>query len=98
MSVTVITRVSFDPSAKEELLAFNERSLPIIKRQPGLVRIRQMLAIDDHELASILEWDDLECHLQCMASPDFEAINAEWDAMIKAGKVRFELSVYRSLP
>jgi len=93
----VITRSSFSPDAEEEVLALARQSGPIARAQPGLKSMTMHIKHDRTQLMTYWHWARREDHENCMASDDWQAFMPKWEALIDAGKLKFDLDTYEIL-
>ena len=93
----VITRTFFDEDTKDKVFEISKNSLPIFKKQPGLIKIRMHVEHEQQQTLTYFEWESREAHEACMQSPDFADWGMAWDELVKTGKIRWELNTYEIL-
>lgn len=90
----VQTKTFFEPSQESLVLELAEISLPIFRKQPGLIDIQLHLSHDKTHTMGIIQWKKREDHEACLASPDFGPFNEKWEQLMNGGRARFEISTY----
>ncbi|MBV6645686.1 MAG: antibiotic biosynthesis monooxygenase [Cyclobacteriaceae bacterium] len=90
----VQTKTFFAEDQENLVRELADISLPIFKRQPGLIDVQLHMSLDRSHTMGIIEWERKEDHEACMASPDFTPFNEKWEELMKSGTARFELSTY----
>jgi quinol monooxygenase YgiN len=93
-SFFVQTKMTFTEDVKEKIMELSHKAIPIMEKQNGFVSANRFIREDKLQLMSILEWRTKADHEACMASPDFNEFNIEWEEMLKSGKMQFELECY----
>ena len=93
----VITRTFFDADTKEKVFEISKNSMPIFKRQPGLILIRMHVENEQQHTLTYFEWESKEAHEACMQSPDFADWGVAWETLVNSGKIRWELNTYEIL-
>lgn len=94
---TVVTRTFINEDVFDQVIDLSIRSIPIFRRQPGLISLSQHLSHDKSHLMTYIQWENQQDHEACMVSPDFAEVNDEWQSLTTSGKIRFELSTYQNL-
>ncbi len=90
----VLTKTFYDKGVKDQYLDLCRRSMELFKAQPGLIGIRMLISHDDTHTATYFKWEAKRNHEECTANPDWSEINKEFEALMRAGKIRFELNTY----
>ena len=91
----VITKTQIiDPLARDNAIQLVKKSLPIFRKQSGLITIHVLISHDDSHLTTFMIWEDEASHLQCMQSPDFALVNPLWEKLLQEGKIKFTLNTY----
>ena len=90
----VLTKTGYTAKSKDRILEIARGSVPILKKQPGLVSHTQHLSHDDTHMMTYWVWQDEASHLACMSSDDWAPYNAQWAAMIESGEMTFYLKTY----
>ena len=93
----VITRTFFDEDTKDKVFEISKNSMPIFKKQPGLIKIRMHAEHEQQQTLTYFEWESREAHEACMQSPDFADWGAAWNELVNSGKIRWELNTYEIL-
>ena len=90
----VQTKTHFNPDQEDLVRELAEISLPIFKKQPGLLDIQLHIAHDNSHTMGIIQWESKEHHEACLASPDFGPFNTKWETLMKSGTAKFEMHTY----
>ena len=93
----VITKTTFSSELRDQVIQFSLKSLPIFKKQAGLINIRMHEALDGTHMSSYMEWESEAHHLACMQSQDFSEINSQWASFIESGNLSFAFNTYNIL-
>ena len=93
----VLTRSTFSPDVKEDVLALAKQSGPIARSQPGLNSMTMHINHDGTQLMTYWNWESQKHHEDCMASDDWMAFMPKWEALMEAGKLEFDLNTYEVL-
>ncbi len=93
----VITRSAFSPEIEADVLALAQQSGPIARAQPGLNSMVMHISHDRTQLMTYWNWARREDHENCMSSDEWRAFMPKWEALIEAGKLKFDLETYEVL-
>ena len=89
-----VTKLDFDPSLKEDMIALAKETAPIFRAQKGNRGVWAHLSADGCQTMMYLLWETEEDHLACMQSADFAATNPAFEGLMKSGQVAFTLNTY----
>ena len=90
----IMSRTSYEPELREQILEAARESFPIFKKQPGLISMRMHEAHDHTHTMTVMEWQSKEHSEACMRSSDFGDWNGKWQSLMSSGKARWELLTY----
>lgn len=93
----VLTKTFFDPAAKNEVLELVRSSLPVFRKQIGIISIAAHISNDGTHTMTYILWENKEASDACMQSADFARLNPQWAGLFSAGLARFEYHGYTPL-
>ena len=93
-SFVVLTQLTYEPQLKEKVMHLIYNSMPLLKRQEGLIYIGVHHHLSEPKTMTYFAWESEEYHLRCMKSEEFASIAQEWNAMVQSGKAKFEMNIY----
>src|SRR3954452_11402676 len=93
-SFVVLTRLTYEPELKDKVMHLIYDSMPVFKRQDGLIYIGVHHHVSEPKTMTYFVWESEEYHLKCMNSEDFASITPQWKAMVESGKAKFEMDIY----
>ena len=93
-SFVVLTQLTYQPELKEKVMNLIYNSMPLFKRQEGLIYIGIHHHLSEPKTMTYFVWESEEYHLKCMKSEEFASIAQEWNTMVQSGKAKFEMNTY----
>lgn len=93
-SFVVLTQLTYAPELKQKVMRLIHNSMPIFKRQEGLIYIGVHHHEREPKTMTYLVWESEEYHLKCMNNEEFAEINPQWNEMVESGNASFEINVY----
>jgi heme-degrading monooxygenase HmoA len=93
-SFVVLTQLTYQPELKEKIMHLIYNSMPLYKRQEGLIYIGVHHHLSEPKTMTYFVWESEESYLKCMNSEGFASIAQEWNAMVQSGKAKFEMNTY----
>jgi hypothetical protein len=93
-SFVVLTELSYSPELKDKVMHLAYISMPVFKRQEGLIYLGIHHHLDEPKTMTYIVWESEEYHLKCMNSDEFSSIISQWNEMIQSGKAKFEINTY----
>jgi hypothetical protein len=93
-SFAVLTQLTYAPELKDQVAHLTYLSMPVFKRQEGLLYIGMHHHVSEPKMMTYLVWESEEYHLKCMNGQDFSSIMSAWNEMIQSGRAKFEMNSY----
>jgi heme-degrading monooxygenase HmoA len=93
-SFVVTNQATYQPELKDKVMHLAYTSMPVYKRQEGLIYVGIHHHLSEPKLITYLVWETEEHYLRCLSNDDFSSIASQWNEMITRGKVTLEVSMY----
>jgi len=69
-------------------------SMPIFKRQEGLISITVHHHSREPKTMTYFAWESEEDYQKCVINPEFSSTQSGWKDIVESGKAKFELDTY----
>ena len=93
-SFAVVTRLSYEPRLKNKVMRLMYISMPVYKRQEGLIHIAMHHDLKEPKAMIYFVWESEKHYLKSMNSDEFAFITDQWNEMIQSGQATFEMNAY----
>src|SRR5436309_1700912 len=93
-SFVVLTQLTYEPELKDRIMQIIYKSMPIFKRQEGLISITVHHHVHEPKTMTYFVWESEEHYKKCISNPEFLWTQSEWKTIVESGKAKFELNIY----
>jgi len=93
-SFAVVTRLSYEPRLKNKVMRLMYISMPVYKRQEGLIHIAMHHDLKEPKAMTYFVWESEKHYLKSMNSDELAPITDQWNEMIQSGQATFEMNAY----
>ncbi len=92
---TVMVNMAVDPAHQDALVLAAQPVMPIMAKQPGFISAALHKSTDGRRVVQYLQWDSVQSHEACMASPDFQAAAAKnFMSFVEEHGVKMDVQVF----